>query len=60
VLASGPTAAIVFQVVILLHLGYLDPFFLVALVTTTAIAWAVSCVVGRIDRALRAKHTRAG
>jgi hypothetical protein len=53
VLVSGPVAAILFQVVAALHIGYVDPFFVIALLTTTMIGWLVSCIVGYTLRRAR-------
>ena len=58
VLVSGPVAAILFQLVAALHAGYLDPFFLIALVTTTVTGWVVSWIVGYALRARRGPRAR--
>jgi hypothetical protein len=55
VLVSGPVAALLFQVVAALHVGYVDPFFLIGLVTTTVVGWIVSSIVGFALGARRAK-----
>ena len=46
VFVSGPVAALLFQVVAAIHIGYVDPFFLIALVTSTLLGWAVSFAIG--------------
>jgi hypothetical protein len=46
VFVSGPVAALLFQVIAAVYIGYVDPFFLIALITSTLLAWVVSCVVG--------------
>jgi hypothetical protein len=46
VIISGPLAAVLFQVAVRVQLGYVDPFALIALLTTTPIAWVISALVG--------------
>ena len=53
-LVSGPVAAIAFQVVVYFQLGYLDPFFPIALVVSSAIGCGISVAVGWLLRRARA------
>lgn len=57
VLVSGPVAALLFQLVAALHVGYVDPFFLIAFVTTTAIGWGVSWILGLVLRGTRSSRS---
>jgi len=49
-LVSGPVAALLFQILVYLQLGYLDPFFLIAFFVSTLIAWVISFGVGSFLR----------
>jgi predicted neutral ceramidase superfamily lipid hydrolase len=49
-LISGPVAACVFQIIVTMQLGHLDPFFLIALATTTLFGWAIALFVGLVMR----------
>jgi hypothetical protein len=53
VLGATVTTVFAFQVANYLYLGYLDPFFLIAIVTTSIPAVAVALVVGIPFRAQR-------
>ncbi len=46
IITSAIISAILFQVVIYIGLGYLDPFFIIALIVTGGIATLISAVVG--------------
>ena len=48
-------AAVLFQVAAYIHLGYLDPFALVALVTGGAVALIIALLIGIPFRAVRAR-----
>ena len=52
-LAASVTAVVVFQVLAYIHLGYLDPFALIAVVTTSAVALAIALAIGLPIRARR-------
>lgn len=52
-LLAGTTAAILFQVVDYLHIGYLDPFFPIALVSTSGLGFLISLLVGLPFRSRR-------
>ncbi len=54
--ASTVTAVVAFQVMAYIHLGYLDPFYLIAVVTTTIFAAIVSLLVGLPFRSKRRTH----
>ena len=57
---SAITAAVAFQVCNYILLGYLDPFFIIALVTTFAIAFIISLIIGIPFRVWRGKqHNQA-
>jgi hypothetical protein len=45
-LCAAVGASIAFQFVVYLHLGYLDPFFIFALVVGAAVAFGVAVVIG--------------
>jgi len=53
VLAATVTTVVLFQVAAYVKLGYLDPFFLVAMATSAAMALAISAVVGLPFRSRR-------
>ena len=57
ILGAAITAAIVFQLCNYILLGYLDPFFLIALVTTFALAFIIALIIGIPFRIWRGKHT---
>lgn len=40
------TTTVLFQVANYLHLGYLDPFFIIAMISSGAVALAISALVG--------------
>jgi len=46
ILTSAFATAVLFQLANYLHLGYFDPFFLIALVTTFVLALIIACFVG--------------
>ena len=56
ILGSAITAAVAFQVCNYILHGYLDPFFIIALVTTFAIAFIIALVVGIPFRVWRGKQ----
>jgi uncharacterized membrane protein YccC len=58
VIGAALTAVVLFRVVSYLVLGYLDPYFLVATVTSTIPAFAIAAVVGLPFRILRARDPR--
>ena len=55
VLASAFVTAILFQLVAYLHLGYMDPFFLIALVTSFVLALIIACFVGLLFYLIKRK-----
>lgn len=59
-IAAAATTVVVFQLIVYLQLGYLDPFFPIAVVTTGALSLVISFIVGLPIRARRlaakAKH----
>ena len=59
-LCATVIASIGFQFAAYLHLGYLDPFFIIALATGAAVAFAVAALVGvpfvRIRRKRKDDH----
>ncbi len=52
-LISGPVAAFLFQGVVTIELGHLDPFAPIALFTTTLAGWVIALLVGVAMRWLR-------
>ena len=46
VVGATTTAVIAFQVAAYIHLGYLDPFFLIAIATSLVIAAVIALLVG--------------
>lgn len=55
-LGATLTTVILFQVANYIHLGYLDPFFIIAMITSGAGALVISAVVGVPFLALRKKN----
>jgi len=55
VVVATATAVVVFQVVAYVEVGYLDPFFLIAMATSGAIAAAVAVVTGLPFRCWRTR-----
>lgn len=53
---SAAIASVVFQVLAYFHAGYLDPFFVIALVVGGAVAYLVALVVGLPFLAYRRKQ----
>jgi hypothetical protein len=49
VLVAGPAAAALFQLVVTVQLGHVDPFFPIALFTTTLLGWMIAIAVGLGD-----------
>ena len=45
-LAAAVSSTILFQIINFLHLGYLDPFFLIATFFGGGIAWGVALIIG--------------
>ena len=56
VIGATITAVTAFQVADYVRLGYLDPFFLVAVVTSSIMAAVIALVVGLPFRARRRSH----
>ncbi len=52
-LISGPLAAFLFQGIVTIRLGYLDPFAPIAVFTTTLAGWVIALLVGVLMRWLR-------
>lgn len=44
--SSATLSVVVFQIANYIHVGYLDPFFIVALVTSSFLALAISSAIG--------------
>lgn len=55
VLVTAMTTAGVFQLLAYLNLGYLDPFFLIALLTSSVLAGAVSTLTLTILNRIRSR-----
>ena len=55
IVLSTITAVVVFQVSAYIHVGYLDPFFPVAVITSSALCLIVSVVIGLFVRSRRKK-----
>ena len=49
-IASAIIASVLFQVAAYLHIGYLDPFFPIAMVISCAIAFGIAAAVGLVVR----------
>ena len=60
VVGATITTGIVFQIAAYIHLGYLDPFFVIAAVTSTAMAAVISLLVGLPFRARRKRSVSQG
>ena len=56
VIGATITTVIAFQVAAYFHLGYLDPFLLVAIVTSSIVAAVIALLVGVPFRAWRKSH----
>ena len=56
---SAVVSAVLFQVAVFFQLGYLDPFFLIAIAVSLVIAFVVAMVVG-VPFAAKRKATRSG
>jgi Kef-type K+ transport system membrane component KefB len=56
VVGATITAAAAFQYVAYLHLGYFDPFFLVAIITSSVMAAVIALLVGLPFRAVRRSY----
>jgi len=56
ILSSAITAAVTFQVCNYFLLGYLDPFFIIVLVSTFAIAFIIALIIGIPFRVWRGKQ----
>ena len=54
-IVSAMASAALFQVFAYFYIGYLDPFFLIALVFTSGIAFVISLAVGLAFRSWRAR-----
>jgi len=58
IIGAALTAVVVFRVVSYFVLGYLDPYFLVAMVTSSIPAFAIAAVIGLPFRVVRARNPR--
>jgi hypothetical protein len=56
ILGATATSVVTFQGAAYVQLGYLDPLFLFAVATTTAMAFAVAALIGLPFRARRKPH----
>ena len=57
IVLSTASAVIVFQALAYIHMGYLDPFFPIAVITSSALCLFVSVVVGLV---VRSCHKKSG
>jgi len=57
VIRAAITSVILFQIAAYIHLGHLDPFFIVAVVTTGVISLAVAALIGLPFRTLRENNS---
>ncbi len=53
---SGPVASLIFQGVITVQLGYMDPFALIAVVVGAFYAWLIAIMVGLPFLGVRSKR----
>jgi hypothetical protein len=60
VIGATITTVIAFQVAAYFHLGYLDPFFFVAAVTSSIMAFAIALLAGLTFRARRRSYVSSG
>ena len=51
------TAVILFQVAVYFQLGYLDPFFMIAVATSSVVCFVVALLVGWVFSALRGRKS---
>jgi hypothetical protein len=58
-LVATATAVVLFQVVAYAHLGYLDPFFMVAVATSSVVCFVVSLLVGWAFVVMRRRKGKA-
>ena len=58
-IVSTVVSVILFQVIAYIDLGYLDPFFIIAMVTSSAAAFAISVFVGAFFTKHRHKQKEA-
>ncbi len=56
VLGATVSAVVLFQAAAFVQLGYLDPFFLIAMATSSVVAGVVSAAIGLPYRARRKKN----
>lgn len=59
-IGAAITTVIAFQIAVFLHLGYLDPFFLVAVATSSIIAVVAALAIGLPFRTRRKTHPTNG
>ena len=52
-LISAIVSTVIFQIIIFLHLGYLDPFLPIAVIVSGALALAISLIIGLIKWVFR-------
>ena len=55
-LLATTTSAVLFQIAAYLHVGYLDPFFLVAVITSSVICLLITVTVGMLVRSIKGKN----
>ena len=55
-LLATATAVVLFQVVAYAHLGYLDPFFMVAVATSSVVCLVVALLVGWLFLVIRRRR----
>ncbi len=59
VIGSTVTTVIAFQIAAYLHAGYIDPFFLVAVITSSFVAAGVASLIGLPFRARRKSNAES-
>ena len=54
-IGAAVIAALVFQIINYVHLGYLDPFFWVAFISSSLVGFAISMGIGILIKRFRAR-----
>lgn len=58
IICSSVTAVVAFQIANYFHLGYIDPFFLIAIAVSGVISAFASAIIGVVYRVVRKKKTK--
>ena len=58
VIGATASTVVLFQVAVFVQLGYIDPFFLIAAVTSSGVAVVIALVIGLPYRARRKQHAQ--